>query len=128
MSSSTAPAGESQPPIATSEPGRSDDSTREFMDKCIDLLSKKCDDAKKDLDKNWTYQIITLGLGLGLIYGLGEAVSKKLLEEQGHVRVLYLIIPLANLYFFVRFGLLATHFSRTRICYEKLMKDYCKRE
>ena len=82
MSSSAGPVGDSPTSIATSDVSATE-LTRKFMEKCIDLLSKKCDSAKEDLDKNWTYQIITLGLGLGLIYGFGSAISKKLLEEPG---------------------------------------------
>jgi hypothetical protein len=124
LSSSAGSGGDSPTSIATSDVSATE-LTRRFMEKCIDLLSKKCDSAMEDLDKNWTYQIITLGLGLGLIYGLGSAISKKLLEEPGHVRVLYLLIPLANLYFFVKFGLTATHFSQMRHDFEKIMTNYC---
>jgi hypothetical protein len=93
LSSAVLSAGDSPTSIETSDSSAKAELTRKFIEKSVDLLSAKCDSAKEDLDKNWVYQITTLGIGLGLIFGLGEAFSKKLLEEQGHARVLYLIVP-----------------------------------
>jgi hypothetical protein len=102
--------------------------SEKLSEKSIELISKKCDSAKEDLDKNWIYQIITLGVGLGLIYGLGGAISTKFLEEPGHEKLLYLIAPLINIYLFMRFGLLATHFSQTRFAMEDVVKGFCANE
>ena len=90
----------------------------------VKLLSEQCERAKGDLDKNWMYQIISLGVGLGLIYGLGALLSKKLLDDPGHERILDILMPMVNLYFFMRFGLLATYFSRTRIALEQTVEKY----
>lgn len=94
----------------------------------VELLSEKCDRAKIDLEKNWTYQIISLGVGLGLISGLGALLSKKFFDEVGHERILDILVPMVNLYFFMRFGLLATYFSKTRTALENLAQQYRKQQ
>jgi hypothetical protein len=97
-----------------------------ISDDLLELLSEKCEKAKDDLENNWTYQILSLGIGLGLIYGLGDPLSRKLFETPGYERLLYLIMPIANLYFYMRFGLLATHFSRIRSALEEAARQYCR--
>ncbi len=96
------------------------------LEKLLDLVIKKCDDSKKDLEKNWTYQIIAVGVSVGLIFGLGQAISKHYLDEVGHERVLYLVLPLINLYLFMRFGFLASIFSDARLALEQLATTYFK--
>jgi len=98
----------------------------EGLEKLLELVIKKCDDAKKDLEKNWTYQIISVGVSLGLIFGLGQAISKHYLDEAGHERVLYLVLPLINLYLFMRFGFLASVFSHARLAQEWLSATYLR--
>ena len=53
--------------------GRESNLILEISDKILELLSNKCQMATVALDKNWTYQIVSLGVGLGLIYGLGQS-------------------------------------------------------
>jgi hypothetical protein len=100
-------------------------SPKEISDKILELLSNKCQIATVALDKNWTYQIISLGVGLGLIYGLGEALSRKLLDDSSHETIIRLILPYINLYFVMRFGQFASYFSSKRIALKKAATIYC---
>jgi hypothetical protein len=97
-------------------------------DKLVALLLRQNEQAKKDLEKNWALQITSLGVSLGLIYGFGDILSKKFFEETGHERIMYFVLVFVNFYFFMRFGLLATYFSKTRAALEESVKRYCLQE
>jgi hypothetical protein len=90
----------------------------------LDLVAKKCDSAKKDLEKNWTYQIFSVGASLGLICGLGKLLSKYYTGETDYQYLLYLIAPLVNFYLFARFGPLCLEFAKARVALEILADKY----
>ncbi len=102
-------------------------SSVEISDKILELLSNKCQMATVALDKNWTYQIVSLGVGLGLIYGLGESLSRKLLDDSSHEVIIRLILPYINFYLVMRFGQLTSYFSSQRIALKRMATLYCKR-
>ena len=95
-------------------------------DKLLDLVLAKTESTKKDLEKNWSYQITSVGISLGVVLGLGDPLAEKYFEVPGYVRVLYLALPLVNLYLFMRFGSLASAFSEARFAAERLAKKYFK--
>jgi hypothetical protein len=88
------------------------------------LILHKAEATKKDLEKNWLYQTISVGLSLGLIVGLGDVVSRKLFDAPGHETALCWLLPFVNLYLFMRFGALATAFSRARFAAQNLTSRY----
>ena len=54
-------------------------------EKLLDLVLEKCENAKRDLENNWMYQIATAGITLGLILGLGKPISKHFFDEEGTI-------------------------------------------
>jgi hypothetical protein len=93
-------------------------------EKILDYVLKKCDSTKKDLEKNWLYQITCVAASLAMIMGLGKLVSKKIFEEPGYENVLYLVLPLVSLYLFMQFGSLLSAFAKARVAAEDLVKEY----
>jgi hypothetical protein len=79
--------------------------TDEAFDKLLDRMLAKCDSTKKDLDTLWTTQILAVGLSIALVAGLRpQAVSRALFHDESFGCALYVILPLVNLYFMMRFG------------------------
>jgi hypothetical protein len=89
-------------------------SSEEISEKIVEILLNKCQIATVALDRNWTSQIISLGVGLGLIYGLGRDLSNKFFADPGHETIIRLILPYINFYFAMRFGQLVSYFSSER--------------
>ena len=96
------------------------------LEKLLDRALSKCDATKTDLDTLWTTQILAVGLSIGLVVGLGDVASEAIFRVKGYGRVLDLIIPLVNLYFFMRFGFLSLAFSEARNAAETLSHQYIK--
>ena len=69
-------------------------------DKLLDISLQNLDKTKKDLEKNWVSQLISVGASIGVILGLGSPISYKLFEIASYGNVLYLMLPLVNLIFF----------------------------
>jgi hypothetical protein len=69
-------------------------------------------------------QIISVGASLGMVLGLGEPISKKFFDAPGYENMLFLVLPLINLYLFMRFGNLASAFSEARFSAEALATRY----
>jgi hypothetical protein len=63
--------------VSDGESGVSETAQQNTFQQILELLSDRCEAAKKELDKNWMYQIFTLGVGLGLIYGLAHSLSEN---------------------------------------------------
>ena len=101
-----------------------DENGSELPTELLAIILHKAEAAKKDLEQNWLYQTMSVGLSLGLVVGLGDVVSKKLFDEPGHETILYLLLPMINLYLFMRFGALATAFSRARFASQNLTSAY----
>jgi hypothetical protein len=97
-------------------------------DKLLDLVLKKCEDAKKDLEANLNHHIICVGLLVGLVLGLGASLSVLLLKDRIFEKVLYLIVPLASLYFVTRFGGLAIVFAEARYALKGLSQEYFREQ
>ena len=93
-------------------------------EKLLEISLQKLDSTKKDLEKNWTSQLISVGASLGVILGLGSLISKRMFEAPGYENILYLILPLINFYLFMRFGGLLSAFSSARFAAEKMVKSY----
>jgi hypothetical protein len=100
----------------------------EVPDKLLDLFLKKCEDAKKDLEANLNHHIISVGLSIGLVLGLGESLSVLLLKDRIFEKVLFLVVPLSNLYFFMRFGGLAIVFAEARYALKGLSEEYFREQ
>ena len=96
----------------------------QISDKLLDLALKKCEDSKKDLESNLTHIIVTAGILVGLTLGLGRSLSTFLLKDPIFEKVLYLIVPPANLYFFMRLGGLFTVFAQARYAVVGLSQQY----
>jgi len=97
-------------------------------DKLLDLVLKKCEDAKKDLEANLNHHIFCVGLLVGLVLGLGASLSVLLLKDRIFEKVLYLIVPLASLYFVTRFGGLAIVFAEARYAHKGLSQEYFREQ
>jgi hypothetical protein len=93
-------------------------------EKLVEISIKKLETVKRDLEKNWAYQITSVGLSVGLLLGLGDAISKKLFDSSGYDNALFLILPLVNLYLFMRFGGLFSAFSKARFATEKIVTAF----
>jgi len=93
-------------------------------EKLLEISLQKLDSTKKDLEKNWTSQLASVGASLGVILGLGSLISKRMFEAPGYENILYLILPLINFYLFMRFGGLLSAFSSARFAAEKMVKSY----
>jgi hypothetical protein len=111
-------------PVESAEPAKN----IAVSDRLLGLLYQKCEGAKTDLEHNWIYQIASVGISLGLMFGLAEPISKHFLETVGHERILYLILPAANLYLFMRFGFLSSVFNDCRVALEVLSEKYFRDE
>ena len=101
-----------------------DENGSELPTELLAIILQKAEASKKDLEQNWLYQTMSVGLSLGLVVGLGDVVSKKLFDAPGHETILYLLLPMVNLYLFMRFGALATAFSRARFAAQNLTSTY----
>jgi hypothetical protein len=95
-------------------------------DELIELVWNICEVSKKDLEKNWIYQMILAGISLSLVFGLGRLLSKYFFQEEGRENIFYIIIPMLSLYLFLRFGALLSNFSAVRTEFENLSKTYLK--
>jgi hypothetical protein len=111
-------------PVESAEPAKN----IAVSDRLLGLLYQKCEGAKTDLEHNWIYQIASVGISLGLMFGLAEPISKHFLETVGHERILYLILPAVNLYLFMRFGFLSSVFNDCRVALEVLSEKYFRDE
>jgi len=98
--------------------------TDKAFEKLLDRLLAKCDSTKNDLESLWRNQIISVGLSVAVVLGLGEIVADKLLNNKSYGYVLNYILPLVNLYFMMRFGFLTFAFSESRSAAEKLSKRF----
>ncbi|HEX8241775.1 MAG TPA: hypothetical protein VF574_18720 [Allosphingosinicella sp.] len=99
----------------------------DVAEKYLDRMLAKMESAKADLDKNWLGQIASIAASLALVAGLGSAIANKLLADRGADNALYLVLPLVNSYFFIRFGLIAGVFSKARFYTEKLATELTRR-
>jgi hypothetical protein len=99
-----------------------------ISDKLLDLVLKKCEDSKKDLEANLNYHIICVGLSIGLVLGLGASLSVLLLKDRIFEKVLYLVVPLASLYFVTRFGGLAIVFAEARYALKGFSQEYFREQ
>jgi hypothetical protein len=88
-------------------------------DKLLEISLQNLDRTKKDLEKNWASQMISVGTSIGVILGLGSPISYP-----AYGNVLCLILPLVNLYLFMRFGGLLSAFSSARFAAEKMVRTY----
>ena len=80
--------------------------------------------AKKDLDKHWRYLLFGTAISLAIItWGLGAQISEKV-GVPGQEKLLFLLVPLVNLYLFMRFGFLLAYFSGVRFAAEDLAERY----
>jgi hypothetical protein len=95
------------------------------LEKVIELLSTKCQTAAAALNRNLLNQIISFGIGLGLVVGLGKALSIKIFGESGDEPILYLIIPYINVYLLMRFGQIVSYFSTVRTALQEVAEKYC---
>ena len=93
-------------------------------EKLLEISLQRLESTKKDLEKNWTSQLISVGASLGVILGLGSLISKRMFETPGYENVLYLILPLINFYLFMRFGGLLSAFSSARFAAQKMVMSY----
>jgi hypothetical protein len=105
-----------------------DDSTADVelkgLEKLLDRALSKCDATKSDLDTLWTTQIVAMGLSIALVVGLDDVASEAIFRTKGYGLVLDLIMPLVNLYFFMRFGFLSLAFSEARYAAEALSEKF----
>jgi hypothetical protein len=99
----------------------------DIAEKYLDRMLAKMESAKADLDRNWLGQISSIAISLALIAGLGSAVANKLLSDPRSDDILYIVLPLVNSYFFVRFGLIAGVCSKSRYNTEQLANELIDR-
>lgn len=93
-------------------------------EKLVELSILNLESAKKDLEKNWMSQLFALGASLAAILGLGALISQRVFGEPGYENILYLLLPMANFYLFLRFGNLLSTFSEARFAAEQLVTNY----
>ncbi|MFL6856505.1 MAG: hypothetical protein ACJ8EB_01205, partial [Allosphingosinicella sp.] len=84
--------------------------------------------SQADLEKNWMGQVTSIAISLALVAGLGTAIARKLLGDEHLSNILYVILPVVNTYFFVRFGLIAGVFSKVRYGAEHLARQLCSHQ
>jgi hypothetical protein len=94
------------------------------FDKLLDRALAKCDASKRNLDTLWTTQILAVVLSIALVFGLDDVASEALLHVAGYGGILDIILPLANLYFSIRFGIVILTFAESRYSAEKLSEKY----
>jgi hypothetical protein len=68
--------------------------TDKAFEKLLDRLLAKCDSTKNDLESLWQTQILSVGLSVAVVLGLGEILAKKYLESEQYKYALYYILPL----------------------------------
>src|SRR2546430_1783565 len=54
----------------------------EPSDRIVSLAWKRCESAKRDLDRNWTYQMLVVAAGWALVFGFGTVITKYLLRGE----------------------------------------------
>jgi hypothetical protein len=104
-------------------PARWTDRKIDIAEKYLDRMLVKLDSAKADLEKNWLSQITSIAISLALVAGLGSAIANKLFDDPKSDDALYVVLPLVNTYFFIRFGLIAGVFSKARYNAEQLTNE-----
>jgi hypothetical protein len=100
----------------------------EVAEKYLDRMLAKLENAKTDIEKNWLAQITSIAISLALVAGLGTAIANKLIADPQRYNILYVVFPVLNTYFFVRFGLIAGVFSKARFNAECLVQELALRQ
>ena len=93
-------------------------------EKLMELSVTNLEAAKKDLEKNWMSQLFALGASLAVILGLGKLISERVFGAVGYESILYLLLPMANLYLFLRFGNLLSTFSEARFAAQTFFTNF----
>jgi hypothetical protein len=104
------------------------DGPKKVSEMLLKTVLSNLDGAKKDLDKHWMYVIAGTVISLAIAGGLGGMVWAKLVGEKGPDKLLYVLMPLANLYLFMRFGFLLAYFTGVRLAAEELADQYFSEE
>lgn len=94
------------------------------FEKLLDRVLVKYDSTKNDLDSLWTKQIVAVGASVALVVGLNKVVSQKVFGDASYGCVLFVILPIVNLYFMMRFGFLTYAFSEARSAAEALSERF----
>src|ERR1051325_6139941 len=97
----------------------------------LNLSFSKIDKLETALDHNWMAHLIMAGIGLALVFDLGNLpayLAKYFGQEQYDKRAVSLIFLFILLYFFLKLGYLLTTFMKVRRLHDDILKEYLKTE
>ena len=93
----------------------------------LGLSSAKIEKLEKALERNWIIHLILAGIGLALIFDIGDlpkVVAKYFSQEQYNTKPAAVIILPVLLYYFMKFGHLLTSFIAARRLHDSMFDTY----
>ena len=94
-----------------------------FSKEIVTLAWNKAENSKRELQRNWTYQMIVVAVSIGLVLDAGENLSVYFFGKSGQERIFYMVLPSLSFYLFIRLGALLTQFIEEREASNNLIKD-----
>lgn len=97
---------------------------KEFL---LGLSSERLVRVEQALERNWTVQLILAGVGLALVFEIGDLprfLSKYVSQDVYNLRPVATILLALLLYYFMKFGHLLTAFIEARQLNDSLLHEY----
>ena len=93
----------------------------------IQLNSERLARVEQGLERNWTVQLVLAGVGLALVFDIGDLpkfLSRYVSQQEYSLRPVAAILLVILLYYFMRLGHLLTRFIETRKLHDRLLDEY----
>lgn len=93
----------------------------------LELSSAKVEKLEKALEKNWIAHLILAGIGLALVFDIGDLptfFARYFSQDQYNIRPGAVIILPIVLYYFMKFGHLLTSFIVARRLHDGMLRTY----